>query len=558
MTVLRWRVRHFVSLVIPALVFLSVASFEIAGLRARFPELGNRFVGEDTGRFAAIAHSLHRWGVYGLRDDSASPAQRGVLWSLALAAGTAVLGSPEAASRMLSALSGLVLIVVIWRMASSIFPFPPFVVFAAASVGLVPGLAGEVARGSPGVLTAALIVGALWSYLCTLRAHSYRFSMLPAFLSGVAGWIHPVFAGVWVVMAVHALIPLGAPRWGLRHRLLYVMEGSLVVALVMAPLFLWNAWHWHVPWLEEPGSSVSAASFKRGMEGAMRSWRIAARGYYVGILVGWFTTGALAGLVPMACFSVGLLLLVGLGIQSDSERHLSVLIGLLILVLPAVAGALMPFLTPSETVEVLLPFQPLVAVVAAHGFFRLPFVLERAYRRWKPGLPEGMGFRVWWCVVGILLAASWLSYGWRTESRRVADWMGELGRADRIRTILEQRQLTEGVIATDVPGLLHCAGLGECGLACVTGQSDPIFLACGKKTSQTDWECIFSRCRRVAAKAAVLWSCADEQHADWSRFGVMRLDAAGLPPGSTVLLFPSAAAGKTAAEDSGSPPAESP
>ena len=559
MTVLRWRVRHFISLLIPMLVFLSVSSVEIAGLRSRLPGLGNRFVGEERARFAAIAQNLFRCGVYGLRDGSASPAQRGVLWSLALAGGARVLGSPEAASRALSAVCGLILIVMIWRLARFLFPFPPFVVFTAASVGLVPGLTGEVLRGGPGVLAAVLTVGALWSYLFTLRGGAHRFSMLPAFLSAWAGWLHPVLAGLWVVMGLHALIPLGTPRWSLRHRLLFLVEGSLVVALVMAPLFLWNAWHWHVPWLEEPGSAVPAAAFETGTGGALiQAWRVAARGDYVRILAGWFTGGALAGFVPVMCFLAGLLLLVGLGVRSDPERHISVLLGLLILVLPAVAAALTPFLAPSASDEMLLPLQPFVAVVAAFGLFRLPFVLERAYRRWKPGLPGGMGFRVWWCVVGFLLAVSWVSYGWRAESERAAEWATVLGRADRIRTLLEQRHLTGGVIATDVPGLLYCAGLGERGLACVTGRSDPIFLACGRKTSETYWECVFSRCRSVPAAVVVLWSEPSKRDTDWSAFGVSRLDDADVPPGSTVLIFSGVSAGKNAAAGSGNPPVVSP
>jgi hypothetical protein len=53
--------------------------------------------------------------------------------------------------------------------------------------------------------------------------------------------------------------------------------------------------------------------------------------------------------------------------------------------------------------ELFAAMGPLFIITAAFGIFRIPFLVEALYRKWKEGLPAAPGFNVWWAVMGSLL-----------------------------------------------------------------------------------------------------------------------------------------------------------
>jgi len=542
MTTYRWRFRMMAGYVLPALILLSLCCLHLYRLhRAGLPP-GNSLVGEHECRAALVAQRLRECGSYGLRCGAASPARRDVLWSILLAAAGGI--SVERSARLIALLAGLGVLAVTWKIARRLFPFPPFVVSAAAGAAMVPGIASAVARGSGILLATLLICGAIAVHLQAGQDRMKGFPMLPAFLVGLSGWLYLPYVIVWEAIALHALLPLGVRRWSFSQRALYAVEGALVTALVVSPLFLWNTLHWRVPWLENPAASLSAAFLQGSSGSAWADWHRAASSAYAGLLEAWFTGGAAAGVIPLIPVAAGLLLLVGLGIFGEAERSTAAMVGILIFVLPAGLAVAMPFFSPVDQRELLLPFQPVLAMVAVFGIFRLPFVVEKAYLRWKPGLPAGLGFRPWWIGVCTLVALAWLAAGLRTGAGRMEGWTQDIRRVQAAAQVLGGSRIAASV-ATDRPGLVH-AVMRPREVVDITGTMDPGFLACRRETGEEYWRCLLRKCRRLGSDALILFDTSRAESLPATP-DVERLspEDSGVP---LVLRFRGAASGKIPAE----------
>ena len=454
----RWSFQRIVLWLAPVLLLLGVLCALLLARRAA----GVSATAAEERALAdwSVARTLVTDHVYGLQASTPAPLLKDSLWRILLAVAGWFTGSVQAAAWLLGALCAAGTLLVLLALARRLFPFPPFIYFAAALAVIMPGLATQALSGTSIPLAMLLATAAALAHVDGLQG---RRRILPAWAAVFVGlllWIRVEFAVLWLIFWVHALCmmkPAGAKGEGRRVAAVRGLSGLFVLALFMLPLVARNVRLLEVPWPQMPGAALSAQALA-GLAPARMIGRSLALAWDV--LPGLFAS---ASGVPLLQNGLGRLyvwfgvILLGVlaGWRVGDRAHTLALFD--VVLAPVFLALVIPFLGMDSATTVLGALGPMFTLAAAFGIFRAPFLAEQLYRKWKEGLPEAEGFVIWWALAGgVLLLVAVLSMG-RFTSRSVRE-MADRGRVreSASRLLLSGRIPVRSAV-TDLPGWMAFA-----------------------------------------------------------------------------------------------------
>jgi len=172
--------------------------------------------------------------------------------------------------------------------------------------------------------------------------------------------------------------------------------------------------------------------------------------------------------------------------------------------LPILYGVVYPFsgLTPAR--EVFRTIGPLCVIAAAFGIFRVPFLVESIYRKWKEGLPAAPGFNIWWVAAGsILLIVSLVRTGSIIRSR-MSEIVSQKAVRESIVGSVRDLPFQGQPVVTDVPGWLAYAE--RFNVIDLTGESTPEILACLDVDGSFNNEDLEAFLIERSPRSGVIWS----------------------------------------------------
>lgn len=391
----------------------------------------------------AVARTLMQDGVYGLQPAAgAVPAVRDTLWRLILTGAGWLLGSLRVSALLLGGLCALGTMLLMLRLARLLFPFPPFILYAALLLTAAPGLLPNALSGTSLPLATLL---ALIAALLHIEGLQDRRAVLPAGAAlsvGALAWIRLEFLLLWLLFWLHAVLVVPPTPQGRGRRtwaLVRGLTGVWTLALLMLPLVAWNLYTIHVPWPQTPGAPLTLDVWTREAPvDILRRHSALALGVLPRMYEALAGAPLLRNRLARLFVWFGALLIAGLsfsrgptrnarrasadgpemGVAGGTERAYSLIL-LQLLLLPIGLAALHPYLGAGSVAVVIGATAPLYVLAAAFGIFRVPFLAERLYRKWKAGLPAARGFAVWWSAAGgLLLLLALLDLGRVAHSRR--------------------------------------------------------------------------------------------------------------------------------------------
>jgi len=448
---------------------------------------------------------------YGLNLQDSMPIVRNGLWRIAMGALNFGLHDPVASMLLLGTICGLLTILLQLRLARLLFPFPPFLIYAACLLAFAPGFSQGALSGQSAA-AGMLLVSSI--FLVHIEGVHGRRRILPvseAILVGVAVWIRLEFVAIWPLLVLHAFLDQLFPRVSTNRPktsqgllTAAAIEGSLIIALFLLPIMLWNTHTVGVPWPRMPGATLSMDSLMRVQDGRIALALHQAAAARAKITAAWFGHGSFAGgWVVGAFFWTGFLMLAVLGISRHEERPFLVLLVVLI-GMPFLLSLLAPFLGTNGSQTVAHSFLPVSVLLAGYGLFRLPFLLESIYRRHREGLPEGLGFRTWWAVLGFILvvACSTRSFSLARGQFQILKQLSaqRTAVAKRLKPSDTRHPAT---VATDRPGWTAFA-LGV-PVIDLTGEGTPRVLRCVSDNGVLEADCVTRMLKELRPQRIVLW-----------------------------------------------------
>ena len=473
----RWHFQRLFRWLIPSLVFCVALSAVVVEQKASGGGLD--FPSDDAYRNMAVAQTLISSRAYALQADSAIPAVRDVLWRFLLAVVGVLTGSYLTAAYLLGALLGLLTVLICLRLARLLFPFPPFILYSSILLIAAPGLLAGAMDGTSRMLTTALVTAAILFHVEGLTERRSPLSIACVVIVGFLMWVRIEFAFLWFVFFLHAFIVSIAERrkdGTPAYVFLRSITGWLILAMFMLPLIAWNLHVVRVPWPQAVGAPMTADAWAAAPVGEMlgKYWALAREGMR-GAFVELHKTPFMRGILERVLAWFGALFIAGLAVGRKDERPFSIMLVLLLL-LPVLYGFAYPFSGDAPAADLFAALGPLCIITAAFGIFRIPFLVEALYRKWKEGLPAAPGFNVWWAVMGSLLILVSLVRTGRMLQGRMRQITTE--QSVRMAVVSAIRQLPDSgqPVVTDVPGWLAYAE--ELRVIDLSGESTPEVLAC--------------------------------------------------------------------------------
>ncbi len=509
----RWHLQRLFRWLVPTLLF----AVGLCALMARQKSAGGGldFVGDAAYVNMAVARTLIEKQVYGLDGDTPITAGRDVLWRLAVALAGWVSGNVVTGAYLTAALCALLTLLLTLRLARFLFPFPPFMTYTAVLLLAAPGVLVSALDGTSTPLATMLVTAAVLLHVEGLYERRMPLPMGSALLVGLLAWIRLEFLILWPVFFLHAVV-LSFFRSSAENTPMVVvtrgLTGLLMTALCIFPLLAWNFRVVQVPWPQVVGAPFTLDTWLSATPGgalaAYGSMSLGAVPSAFGRLGAVpFLAGRLEGVMTWfgACF------IAGLSIWRQEERPYTIVLFLLLLLPPCLAFAY-PYLGWDAAPAVFETLTPLAVITAAFGFFRVPFLVEELYRKWRSGLPSATGFRVWWVVMGsILLIVAVLRTG-MSASRRTGELV-ELGSLRQAAgSLLESDELHQALCATDSAGWL--AFTLRTPVLDVTGECTPQVLTCLDSRGQVDGPKLRELLVEQEAVSVVLWDPARDALAE--------------------------------------------
>ena len=501
----RWHFQRFFRWLVPALVFCVALCAVVVEQKASGGGLD--FPADDAYRNLAVAQTLVAEHTYALQADAAIPAVRDVLWRTLVAAVGWATGSYLTASYLMGALLGLITLLLCLRLARLLFPFPPFILYSSVLLILSPGLLSGCVDGTSHALTTTLVTAAILLHVEGLIGHRSPLSVACLLMVGLLVLIRIEFAFLWLVFFLHALIISISERREddtTAFLILRSITGWLILALFLFPLMAWNLRVVRVPWPQAVGAPMTADAWADAGGGEMF-------GRYAGLALSGMKgafgfmhhTPFLSGAFERILTWFGALFIVGLSIGRKDERPFSI-VCLLMLLLPVFYGLAYPFSGWAPAPELFSTLGPLWVITAAFGIFRVPFLVEALYRKWKEGLPAATGFNIWWTVMGSLLVLVCLFRTSHALQDRMKRIIGEKAVRQAVAAAVRSLPASGQPVVTDVPGWLAYAE--QLRVIDLSGESTPEVLACldrGGKLSADELRGLLDELR---PGAAVVWN----------------------------------------------------
>ncbi len=473
----RWHYQRMVRLLVPMLLFLFLLCIVLASQKRAGPGLA--FVEDSAYAHLAVADSLLKTQTYGFNPQEPIPVIHDALWRLAIAAVASVLPDPKTAVYLLGAVFSLVVLMTAIRLARLLFPFPPFIMYSVVLLVLTPPLLADSLAGTSVSMAGALFMLAVLLHIEGLSGRRPLLSAGTAFLVGLLMWVRIEFVLVWIVFSAHAFILSFFPGKKGTTPLYAVtrsITGLLLQALVVFPLLAWNVQVIQVPWPQIIGAPFS-----------MDYWVSASAGGALGHYVSLFSRGVpeayarlyaipfLSGVFEKALTWFGVLFIAVLSVWREEERPYTVaLAGLLLF--PLFFALLYPYVGWDGAGILFSVMGPLCVLCASFGIFRIPFLIENLYRKWKEGIPAATGFSIWWIVMGSILLVVCLARSTVALKERKALLRERAAARQVVDDAIRQGQLDGRLYVTDRPGWLAFAHKAR--LVDLSGEGTPGVLAC--------------------------------------------------------------------------------
>ncbi|MFH0878641.1 MAG: hypothetical protein V2A34_02910 [Lentisphaerota bacterium] len=500
----RWHFQRLLRWLIPVLIALILLSSMVARQKAR--GVGLSFASDEAYIHAAVAENFLSNVSYGVSEDGRMLAVQDVLWQLLLTVVGGVLSDPLSAACLIGAVCSIITLLLSLRMTRLLFPFPPFILYTAVLLVVTPGYLAGAFTGTPVALAATLVTAACLFHTEGLAGRRNPLPMASAFLLGLAAMLRVEFFLVWLVFFLHALLINLFPkkeRISWFYLLLRGVNGLLMIVLCLTPLFAWNYAVIHIPWPQTPGAPLTMDLFAMVSPGAAFS-RVS--GVALAAIPAAFGQLFHSPLLESAAIRLlvlgGALLIAVLAFSHEEEKSYS-LIPCLILLLPVLYAMVYPFTGWSSAPMVFSSLAPVLVMAATFFFFRLPFIIEAVYLKWKEGIPEANYFKFAWVVVGSLLLLICL---WKTETgiRRNLDRLTATKMSrECVTDYIRSDRLIEALIATDQPGWLafecHVRPLD------ITGRAQPEALACLDENGRMNPGKLAEWVKGKKPKALMLW-----------------------------------------------------
>jgi hypothetical protein len=276
----------------------------------------------------------------------------------------------------------------------------------------------------------------------------------------------------------------------------------------MFPLLAWNFSVIQVPWPQVVGAPfVMDTWLSAGPFEAVRSYFSLAGGAFPVAFSKLYGTPFLSGLFERIIVWFGVIFITGLAIWRPEERPYTLRLFLLLLV-PACYALVYPYLGWQAASPVFSALSPLCVIAASFGIFRIPFLIESLYRKWKEGLPAASGFSAWWIVMGsILLLVCLIRCGSLLNSRN-AVLVGRLESRAAVSGAIKSGAIPGRWVVTDQPGWLVYAHRAR--VVDLTGEFTPQVLACLNDKGRIDATELGSYLAGEKPDSMILWTLESE------------------------------------------------
>ncbi len=457
MSMHRWRLRRILGWLIPVVAYLCVLVIMTASYRASAEE--RAFSSDAAYRNLVVANTLIESRMYGPAADQAAPMVQDMLWRVIIAGAQWVVADGVTAIFLLGMIFGVLTLLQLIRLCRVIFPYPMFSYYSAGLAVLSPGLAAAALSGLAVPVAMFLITAAVVRHLEDVTGSGPGMPLATTLFIGLALWVRLEFLVVWVLLLLHTLlvglVP-GDQRPSILNTLGRGVNGLLILALFLLPVFAWNIRILEVPWPRLPGVPMAADLW--ALEGPAAAWNQTV----VLMREGWagatelFRATALPGvLLGRFFFWFGILLLLIQGIRSREERPHVVLLLLMPFLVPILFGVLYPYMGWSALPVIAASFVPVMLVITAYGVIRFPFVIEGLAGKWLPPvLLTQRAYAGWWLVAGGLLVLFSLAAQVRearTDARMLRAHVEERHWLD---SVIREEGLKRDRFLSDEPGWL--------------------------------------------------------------------------------------------------------
>lgn len=505
----RWRFQRLFRWLVPALVL--IVSLCALVIEQKASGDGLAFPQDSAYASLAVARTLADEGTYGYQAGEPIAAVRDSLWRLLLAFVGGLSGNFVAISYVLGALAGLATLLLCLRLARLLFPFPPFMLYTSILLIVAPSVLVDALSGTSTALATALVTAAC---LLHIEGLSERRSPLPissAVLVGLLMWIRLEFMLLWGVFWIHAVV-LSFFRNRNESPVLFVvtkgLAGLMVLALCFVPVMAWNFQVVRVPWPQTLGAPFTmdawgaAAPVKVLKRYLSLSLETVPRAF--GALYG---AGFLSGLLERGMAWFGALFIAGLALWRAEERPYTIVLFLLVF-LPIFYAFVYPYMGWQSAPLLFGTLGPLCVMAASFGIFRVPFLVENLYRKWKQGLPAASGFSAWWIAAGSILLVVCLVRSGSAMHRRGGLLIEQAAARGAVAKAVESGAVEGRSAVTDVPGwLAYSLGLRVIDL---NGEATPDVLTCLDSKGRLDrWE-LEKLLQNRRPDSLVLWESRNE------------------------------------------------
>ena len=473
----RWHFQRLFRWFVPVFVFAVALCAVIA--RQKAAGAGLSFL--DDGAYAdfAVARNMVESQAYALYPEQSAPAVHNVLWRLAVAAMTVVTGGECKAAYILGAVCSLVTILICLRLSHLLFPFPPFIVYSAVLLILAPSFLLNTVDQPSLAMSTMLFIAACLFHVEGLSDRRTPLPMRLALLVGLLASIHLEFVILWLVFLVHAVVMNVFSRDRSTSTAFVVtrgLTGIFIIALCLFPLVAWNLDVIQVPWPQVVGAPFVMDNWvAEGPVVAIGSYCSSVRDAIPSAFSLLYSTPFLSGPFERIIVWFGVLFITGLAVWRPEERPYTVVLFLLLL-MPVFYALMYPSLGWRAAVPVFSAMSPLCVIAAAFGIFRVPFLIEGLYRKWKEGLPAASGFSAWWIAMGSILLLVCVIRTVSLFNSRNAALAARLESRAAVSSAINSGAIKGKWVVTDLPGWITYAHRPR--VVDLTGEFSPQVLAC--------------------------------------------------------------------------------
>jgi hypothetical protein len=505
----RWRFQWLVRWLAPTFTF--VVAICAVVIRQKASAAGLAFLDDRAYRSLAVARMLAEHQTYAFQAGERIPAVHDVLWRLVLGVIGLFSANGVAIVYLLGGACGMVTLLLCFRLANRLFPFPPFIIYSSILLIAAPCFLVDIVDGAPTALATLLMTAAILLHMEGLTGRRAPLPLACAWLVGLLMWIRIEFGLVWLVFSVHAFA-LGWARPRKEKPVLLVITrsgtGILVLALCLFPLIAWNHKVIGVPWPRAMGAPFALDLWLSGTPAqALRSHLDMTKSAMAPAFSQWASTPFLAGVLERALTWFGALFIAGLSLWRAEERPYTIILFLLVL-LPVFFALAVPYVGWSGAPILFGTLGPLFVIAAAFGIFRIPFLMENLYRKWKPGLPAAPGFNAWWIAMGSILLLVSIARNGSLMHRWSAAREAQTAARRSVLAVLAGGQVEGKRVVTDEPGWIgYATGRHVLDL---TGEFSPEVLTCLGRSGRLDPPALGSLLKEQKPDSVVLWNPDNE------------------------------------------------